>query len=298
VPISDLTISQAITQQLGQQEATIAGLERQLSSGRALNTPSDDPVAVAQVLQLSGQSAQIATWQSNASAAASWLGVANNTANAVLDQMQSARTVLLQALNQGSQTATSYQAMSTQLQGIAQTILASANTQYEGRAMFAGTAAVTQAYDASGNYLGNTDTPSVVIGAGAGPGQTSPISVPGSTLFGVGPASVFTTLSTVVGQLAGGAPTAAQLNAALSALDANIAVASQGAATLGEATQQAASASSALTTQLQAVQSTQSGLENVNIATVTSQLTSQLTNYQAAMWAASKAIPETLDHFM
>jgi flagellar hook-associated protein 3 FlgL len=298
VLISDLTISQAITRQLSQQEAAIAGLERQLSSGRALNTPSDDPAAVTQVLQLSGQSAQIATWQSNAGTAASWLGVANDTANSVLDQMQSARTVLLEALNQGTQTGTSYQAMATQLQGIAQTILASANTQYEGRAMFAGTSAVTQAYDASGNYLGNTDTPSVVIGAGSGPGQTTPLSVPGSTLFGVGPASVFTTLSTVVGQLAGGTPTTAQLNVALSALDANIATASQGAATLGEASQEATAASAALTTQLQAVQSTQSGLESVNIATVTSQLTSQLTNYQAAMWAASKAIPETLDHFM
>jgi flagellar hook-associated protein 3 FlgL len=298
VLISDLTLSQAITQQLGQQETTIAGLEMQLSSGKALNTPSDNPAAVIQVLQLSGQSAQIATWQSNASTAASWLGVANNAATSVLDQMQTARTVLLQALNQGTQTSTSYQAMATQLQGIDQTLLASSNTQYEGRAMFAGTSAVTQAYDASGNYLGNGDTPSVVIGAGAGPGQTTPISVPGTTLFGTGAANVFTTLSTVVGALAGGAPSSAQLNTALTALDANIATASQGAATLGEASQQATAANSALTTQLQSVQSTQTGLESVNIATVTSQLTSQLTNYQAAMWAASKAIPETLDHFL
>jgi flagellar hook-associated protein 3 FlgL len=270
----------------------------QLSSGKALNTPSDNPAAVSQVLQLSGQAAQITTWQSNAASAASWLGVANDAANTALNQMQSARTVLLQALNQGTQTANSYQAMATQLQGIDQTLLATANTQYEGRPMFAGTSAVGQAYDASGNYLGNGDTPSVVIGAGSGPGQTTPISVPGTALFGTGTSSLFTTLSTVVGQLAGGAPTSAQLNTALTALDANIATATQGAATLGEASQQATAAGAALTTQLQAVQSTQSGLENVNIATVTSQLNSQLTNYQAAMWAASKAIPETLVNFL
>jgi flagellar hook-associated protein 3 FlgL len=298
VLVSDLTLSQAITQQLGQQETSIAGLEMQLSSGKALNVPSDNPAAVTQVLQLSGQSAQIATWQSNAGTATSWLGVANGAANTALDQMQSARTVLLQALNQGTQTTNSYQAMATQLQGINQTLIATANTQYEGRAMFAGTSAVTQAYDTSGNYLGNGDTPSVAIGAGAGTGQTTPISEPGTSLFGTGAANVFSTLSTVVGQLAGGAPTSAQLNAALTALDANIATATQGAATLGQASQQATAANAALTTQLQAVQSTQSGLENVNIATVTSQLNSQLTNYQAAMWAASKAIPETLANFL
>ena len=296
--ISDLTLSQAITQQLGQQESTIAGLEMQLSSGKALNTPSDNPAAVSQVLQLSGQSAQITTWQSNASTAASWLGVANDAANTALNQMQSARTVLLQALNHGTQTSSSYQAMATQLQGINQTLLATANTQYEGRAMFAGTSAVTQAYDASGNYQGNGDAPSVVIGAGTGPGQTTPISVAGTALFGTGAANLFTTLSTVVAQLSGGAPTSAQLNTALTALDANITTATQGAATLGEAAQQATAANAALTTQLQSVQATQSGLENVNIATVTSQLDSQLTNYQAAMWAASKAIPETLVNFL
>ena len=296
--ISDLTLSQAITQQLGQQEATIAGLEMQLSSGRSLNLPSDNPAAVTQVLQLSGQSAQIVGWQANASTASSWLGMANNAANSALDEMQSARTLLLQAMNQGTQSAASYQAVATQLQGIDQNLLDAANTQYEGRAMFAGTSATAQAYDASGNYLGNADTPTVVVGAGAGTGLATPISVPGTSVFGTGAANVFTTLSTVIGQLAGGAPTSAQLDAALSALDANIATASQGSATLGEASRQASAADAALTTQLQTVQATQSGLENVNIATVTSQLSSQLTNYQAAMWAASKAIPETLDHFL
>ena len=296
--ISNLTLSQAIIQQLGQQQSNIATLEEQLSSGKALNMPSDNPTAVTQVLQLSGESAQIVSWQANASTATSWLGVANNAANSALNEMQSARTVLLQALNQGTQSSTQYQGMATQLQGIDQSLLATANTQYGGRAMFAGTAAVTQAYDPSGNYQGNGDTPSVVIGAGNGPGQTTPISVPGTVLFGVGAANVFSTLSTVAGQLAGGAPTAAQLNAALTALDANIATASQGAATLGEASQQASAADAALTTHLQSVQTTQSGLESVNIATVTTQLSSQLTNYQAAMWAASKAIPETLVQFL
>lgn len=296
--ISDLTLSQAITQQLGQQQSTIADLEMQLSSGKALNMPSDNPTAVTQVLQLSGQSAQILSWQANASTATSWLGMANNAANSALNDMQSARTTLLQALNQATQSPTQYQAIATQLQGIDQTLQATANTQYEGRAMFAGTSAVTQAYDTSGNYMGNGDAPTVVIGADGGTGQTTPISVPGTALFGTGSANVFSTLSTVVGQLSGGAPTAAQLNAALTALDANIATASQGAATLGVASQRASAAGAALTIQLQSVQTSQSGLESVNIATVTSQLSSQLTNYQAAMWAASKAIPETLDHFL
>jgi len=91
---------------------------------------------------------------------------------------------------------------------------------------------------------------------------------------------------------------ATQLNAALTALDANISTAEQASAVLGNASDAVTSTSAALTTQLTAVQDGQSSLEDVNIATVTTQLDSEMTNYQAAMWAASQAIPETLVKFL
>src|SRR6202046_1865094 len=216
--VSDTPLSQAIPQQRNQQEQSIANLEEQVSSGRSLNKPSDNPAAVTQVLQLSSQASQLSNWQANAQTASSWLGMGNNALNSVLDDMQSARTLILQTLNQGTQNATTYQAAAQQLQGINADLLSTSNTQYEGRPIFAGTSASGQAYDASGNYLGNSDTPNVVIGAGPGAGQTAALSVPGPSVFGTGAASVFTTLTTVIGQLGSGAPTAAQVNTALPAL--------------------------------------------------------------------------------
>jgi flagellar hook-associated protein 3 FlgL len=298
VGVADITLSQAITQQLNQQELSIANLEEQVSSGRALNKPSDNPAAVTQVLQLSSQASQLSNWQANAQTATSWLGMGNDALNSVLDDMQSARTLILQTLNQGTQNATTYEAAAQQLQGINADLLSTANTQYEGRPIFAGTSASSQAYDTAGNYLGNTDTPNVVVGPGAGSGQTADLSVPGPSVFGAGAASVFNTLTTVVGQLGSGTPTATQLNAALTALDANISTAEQASAVLGNGSNQVAAVSASLTTQLTSVQNTQAGLEDVNVATVTTQLDSQMTNYQAAMWAASQAIPETLVHFL
>ena len=156
----------------------------------------------------------------------------------------------------------------------------------------------SQAYDNAGNYLGNSDSPTVIVGSGPGAGQAVNLSVPGPSMFGTGGASVFATLSTVIGQLGSGSPTATQLNAALTALDANISTAEQASAVLGNASDAVTSTSAALTTQLTAVQDGQSSLEDVNIATVTTQLDSEMTNYQAAMWAASQAIPETLVKFL
>ena len=296
--VADITLSQAITQQLNQQELSIANLEEQVSSGRSLNKPSDNPAAVTQVLQLSSQASQLSNWQANAQTASSWLGMGNNALNSALDDMQTARTLILQTLNQGTQDATTYQAAAQQLQGINADLLSTANTQYEGRPIFAGTSASSQAYDTSGNYLGNSDIPNVVIGSGPGSGQTAGLSVPGPSVFGTGAASVFNTLTTVIGQLGSGAPTAAQLNTALTALDANISTAEQASAVLGNGSVQVAAASASLTSQLTSVQNTQSGLEDVNVATVTTQLDSEMTNYQAAMWAASQAIPETLVKFL
>jgi flagellar hook-associated protein 3 FlgL len=296
--VADISLSQAITSQLSQQEASIANLEEQVSSGKSLNQPSDNPAAVTQVLQLSSEASQLTSWQANTQTATSWLGMGNNALNSALGDMQSARTLLLQALNQGTQNSTTYQAIAAQLQGLNANLLTTANTQYQGRPIFAGTSASSQAYDSAGTYLGNSDSPTVIVGPGSGAGQAATLSVPGPSVFGTGAANVFSTLSAVIGQLGSGAPTASQLNTALDALDANISTAEQASAVLGNAAESVTSTSAALTTQLTAVQDSQSNLEDVNVATVTTQLDSEMTNYQAAMWAASQAIPETLVKFL
>jgi flagellar hook-associated protein 3 FlgL len=296
--ISDVALTQALTAQLSAQQTNIDQLEDQLSSGQALNLPSDDPSAVTQVLALSSQASQLTSWQSNASAATSWLGTANNAANSVLDTMQSAQTVLLQALNQGTQDSSTYQALGQQLQGVVSNLIALANTQYEGRAIFAGTSASPQAYDAAGNYLGNGDSPTVVIGPGSGSGQSVDLSVPGTAMFGSGASSVFTTLSAAATALLSGTPTTAQLTAAVDGLDTAISTAQQASEVLGNASQEAASATSSLTTQISSIQSSQAELEDVNVATTTTQLDTELSNYQAALWATSQAVPETLVKFI
>jgi flagellar hook-associated protein 3 FlgL len=298
VTVSSLALAQTLTSQLSAQETGIAQLQQQLATGQVLNKPSDDPAAVTQVLALSSQASQLTSWQSNADTATSWLGTANNTANSVLEGMQSAQSLLLQALNQGAQDPTTYEALGDQLQGVVSNLLSLSNTQYEGRAIFAGTSASPQAYDPSGNYLGNNDVPTVVIGPGSGGGQTVDLSVAGTTMFGVGASNVFNTLSTAATALLSGAPTSADLTTALSALTQNIATAQQASAVLGDASQEMSSVSASLTTQIASVQSDQADLEDVNIATATTELDSETTNYQAALWAASQAIPETLVKFI
>jgi flagellar hook-associated protein 3 FlgL len=296
--VSDMALSQALTSQLSVQQSSIDQLEEQLSSGQALNLPSDDPAAVTQVLALSSQASQLTSWQSNSQAATSWLGTANNAANSVIDTMQSAQTLLEQALNQGTQDTSTYQALGEQLQGVVSNLIALANTQYEGRAIFAGTSASPEAYDSSGNYLGNDDSPTVVIGPGSGAGQTVNLSVSGNQMFGSGTSSIFSTLSAAAAALSSGSPTSAELSTAVSGIDGSLSTAQQASEVLGNASEEASAATSSLTAQISSIQSSQSNLEDVNIATATTQLDTEMTDYQAALWAASQAIPETLVKFI
>ncbi|HUW88202.1 MAG TPA: flagellin [Candidatus Paceibacterota bacterium] len=296
--ISNDALIQTLTGQITAQANNIAELQMQLASGRVLNKPSDNPAAVTHVLMLSSQAKQLTSWQTNVDAATSWLGIANSTANNVLGALQSARSILLQAANQGVQSPITYSALGTELKGISANLLSLSNTQYAGRAIFAGTSASPQAYDATGNFLGNNDSPSTVIGPGSGVGQSVNLSVVGTAIFGVGASNAFATLSSAVAALLSGAPTSANISSALNALENVISGAQQSAAALGSASQMVSSASSALTIQIANVQSNQANLENVNVATAATQLSLETTSYQAALWAVSRAIPETLVKFL
>jgi flagellar hook-associated protein 3 FlgL len=173
-----------------------------------------------------------------------------------------------------------------------------ANTQFEGRAIFAGTSASPTAYDASGNYLGNADTPTVVIGPGQGAGQTVALSVPGTALFGAGAANIFSTLSNVATALLSGTPSATAISNAMTALSSNIDTAQQASAVLGNSSEEVSNVTATLTNQIASVQASQANLEDVNVATATTQLESETTNYQAALWAAAQSLPDTLVKFL
>jgi len=296
--IASESFIQTLTNELEQQTSNISDLQLQLSTGQALNRASDNPAAVTQVLALSSQAAQLTSWQNNVQTATSWLGIANSTANNILTTLQSARTLLLQAMNSGTQSSSTYQALGTQLQGVSNNLLSLSNTQYADRAIFAGTSASLQAYDASGNYLGNADVSTVVIGPGSGVGEAVNLSVPGSALFGPGASNAFATLSGAISALQSGAPPPSSISLALNELDAVISGAQQASAVLGQSSQMVTSAAANLATEIATIESNRANLENVNVAGVTTQLTLETTDYQAALWATSKAVPETLVNFL
>jgi len=297
--ITDLSLTTQLSNSLQSQEQTINTLDNQLASGTTLLTPSSNPIAVSNVLGYQNQLSQINSQQANVTTAQSWLGLANSAATQTVSTMQQIRTILLQALNVGVNNSQTYNSMAQQIQGTTQQLLGLANTSYGQTQIFAGTALVNQAFSSSGTYNGNSTPFTVDVGSGS----PVAVSVPGDQLFGGGTSgvqSIFTTIKNIVTNLQAGPGSASYsgLQADMTALNTNLSQAEIAADTIGESTQQVNAASTSNQNTSTELQTAISNLAAVNIANVSPTLQADMTSYQAALYAVSKAVPETLAQFI
>ncbi|MCL5048098.1 MAG: hypothetical protein M1374_04865 [Firmicutes bacterium] len=297
--ITDLTLTNQLSGSLQSQEQTINNLDNQLGSGTSLLTPSSNPIAVSNVLNYQNQLSQVNAQQNNVTTAQSWLGLANGAASQTVSVMQQIQSTVLQALNSGVNNAQTYNSMAQQVQGAVKELLGLANTSYGQTQIFAGTASVSQAFSATGAYNGNATAFTIDVGSG------SPVaaSVPGDQLFGGGTSgiqSIFTTIQNIVTNLQAGpgAASYAGLQSDMTALTANLNQAGIAADSIGESLQQVNAASTANQSTSTELQTAISNLGSVNIPSVSTTLQADLTSYQAALYAVSKAVPETLAQFI
>jgi hypothetical protein len=148
-------------------------------------------------------------------------------------------------------------------------------------------------------YTGNSQTFTIDVGSGS----PVAVSVPGDQVFGGGTSgvqSVFTTLQNIVSDLQSGpsATSYAGLQNDLNAINANMSLAENAATTLGEASQQVTAASSTATATTQQLQSILTTTMSTDVPSVANALQTDMTNYQAALYAVSQAVPETLAAFL
>lgn len=168
----------------------------ELSSGRKVNQPSDDPAAVAGFIVNNSQASAVNSYLSNISSLQATMQVADSTLNSVV-------TTLTQAISLGvegedsTMNQTDRNAIAQQVDGIQQQILEYANQSFQGNYLFAGTAVNVKPFVAdpsspSGvSYVGNTGVNNVEIGEG----QAVPANLPGSQLFTAPGSDVFRALA-------------------------------------------------------------------------------------------------------
>jgi flagellar hook-associated protein 3 FlgL len=133
----------------------VQSLQEQLSSGKRIFRPSDDPAATAASMQLRSAQAADDQFQRNSDTARGRLSVADSALIQLSDRVRSVRELMI-ASRSGALSSDGRAALSAQVEGIRTEVVSLYNSTYLDRPVFGGSVAGRQAIDpATGAYLGN-----------------------------------------------------------------------------------------------------------------------------------------------
>src|SRR5271157_2701049 len=160
--------------------------ELQISTGKSVNEPSDNPTAAALLVENNDQATFTSGYLQSVSAVQGQLSTASSTLAAITTALQQVISLGVEA-GGGTLSASDLAGIASELQGIQGQIVSLANTAYEGNYIFAGTKTgaapfVVDALAPDGSvvhYVGNAGVNEVSIGAG----YNVAVSQPGSQLF-------------------------------------------------------------------------------------------------------------------
>jgi flagellar hook-associated protein 3 FlgL len=177
-----------------QSQQNVNTATQQLSTGQSVNQLSDNPAAVAQLVQVHNQASQDDQFLQNISSIQDRFQVADSTMSDVVTALTRAISLGTEGAN-GTLNAADLQSISVEVQGLQSQLVSLANTTYQGTYIFAGTAVGSQPFTlnaATGAvaYSGNTDVTSVQLSNG----DSIQANLPGSQLFLNPSGSVFTSL--------------------------------------------------------------------------------------------------------
>lgn len=163
---------------INNQVALQAQLGNQLSTGRALNAPSDDPTHIAQDLSLATTIGQENTTVTNVTDKTSELNTVDQALTSLTNVLQKARSIAVQGASDTLSLA-QRQSLGTQVDGLLTEAIGLANTQYGSKYVFAGSVApgsapvtATGSPTRSVNFSGNFQSQSQVFANG----QSLPLS--------------------------------------------------------------------------------------------------------------------------
>lgn len=135
-------------------ERALGDVRARISSGKELQRASDSPARALAALDQRQALRRGEQFSRNAADARTWLTVADSALTGAVDNLTSARTLVIQGLNASSD-ATARGALADEVGAIREGLLQIANTSHLGRPIFAGNADVTDAYASDGTYQGD-----------------------------------------------------------------------------------------------------------------------------------------------
>jgi flagellar hook-associated protein 3 FlgL len=268
----------------------LSRLQDQMSSMKRLRRPSDSPVAAVSALHYRSDLGRTEQMTRNIDDGLAWLNLADASLMSIVTQVHRVRDLAIQGRNVTSDAA-AREAYAMEIDRIRDSIIGLANTKHLDRAIFAGTASGGVAYDASGNYVGNSAPVDRTVAAGV----RVQVNVNGEEVFGPQGNDVFMALSRISLALRSDP---AQLEAEVANLDARTQAIENSQASIGARSRRLETMKDRNDTDGITLKQSLSQVEDADLAQVTLELQMQQVAYQAALSTTAKVIQPSLVDFL
>lgn len=284
------TMMRAAQQNLQHSMGELAKLQERASSLDKINRPSDDPIGTADSMQIRAEQRQNEQYARNISNGTGWLASVDSALSTATDLMQHARDLTVQGANDGSLSPAAKEAIAVELEGLREELLNTANTQYLGRTIFAGTADQGVAFNADLSFNGTGAGVERRIDAYT----TVRVDVDGSEVFGTGTTSVFAVIDSIIEDLR----TGTNIGPRLTDLDThmNALLGQHGA--MGARHAQVLRAEETNMERSGSLEAQRSGIEDVDLGEIIMQLKLQEVTYQSSLAVTARVLQPTLMDFL
>ena len=297
--IGRISSEQAVRNFLGDLQGNYRSLsesQRQVSTGKRILTPSDDPVGVAIGLGLRRDQSATEAWNRNIDDSLTWLDTTDGALGQALEIVQRARELAVQGGN-GTLSAASRKLIADEVAGLRGQFVEVGNSSLGGRFIFGGTATDTQPFNPATDAA-NVPVNTNLLNREVAPGSVVSVNITADRLQD--PPGATGDIFTVITNLSTALQTndTAGISAALTALDShqdNIsALRGEGAAKINrlELTK------SRFEAQTIAMGDQRSKIEDVDMAEAITNLTMRESVYKAALATGARVIQPSLVDFL
>jgi flagellar hook-associated protein 3 FlgL len=300
-----------VTNQMSAQ-MTLSGIEtaldrldttqQELSTGKSINEPSDNPSGTALTLSLNTQLSDLNSYSNQVTDGTGWSQASTSALSDITNSVQRIQELTTEAAN-GTQTAADMQASAQEVNQLIDEIKQDANTQYNGQYVFSGTATSTQPYASGSNdsYAGNIGQVTRTIG----PNTTLAVNANLQSVLGTGqtvsgqPAGdglLLNTLRNVADDMQSGNSSA--VNSEMSALTTNLNSLTGLSANVGAIQDRLQMASSRIETMQTSDTQVLSNTQDADMASTEISYSTQQAALTAALQAGASIVQQSLMNFL
>jgi flagellar hook-associated protein 3 FlgL len=299
--ITPSMVSANVLHNLSESFAALNRSSEELSSGKSILQPSDNPFGAGKAIDLQSTLDGLASYLGNVKEAISWQNTATTALSSIGDIVQRVREIVLQGVS-GVDNKSDLESLADQVEQLTESVKQDANVRYGESYVLSGTLTQTAPYSpgAEDSYHGNEGS----IARAIAPGASLQIGGSAATLLGEGPSAgdgkLLDTLRTITAHLREGTPEAVETlrNTDLPAIDANASALLRLQTHVGTVVQQLRAAEGSIEEMRITTMETLSNVQDTNIAQTSIEYSSQQAGYEAALRAGASIVQMSLLQFL